>query len=89
MKTLLAATLAILALLALSTVLVSAAGSVALATPGCHNATGSCTKTHFVCANEELVAHSAAATASRTAPTALTSTCATPRTSTTASRSPT
>ena len=58
MKTLLAATLAILALLVLNTVMVSAAGSVALATPGCHNATGSCTKTHFVCANEELIAHS-------------------------------
>jgi len=60
MRTLLAATLAILALLVLSTVMVSADGSVAIAAavPSCHNATGSCTKTHFVCANEELIAHS-------------------------------
>ena len=32
-----------------------------IATPSsttCHNATGSCTKTHFVCANEEVIPHS-------------------------------
>jgi len=28
-----------------------------LVSASCHNATGSCTKTHFVCANEESVAH--------------------------------
>jgi hypothetical protein len=29
-----------------------------MAAASCHNATGSCTKSHFVCANEEAVAHS-------------------------------
>lgn len=28
-----------------------------LASAACHNATGSCTKTHFACANDELIPH--------------------------------
>jgi hypothetical protein len=39
---------------AVAAVLVAAS---ALVSAACHNATGSCTKQHFVCANEELVAH--------------------------------
>ena len=37
---------------------VTSSSEVSASSFTCHNATGSCTKTHFVCANEEVIPHS-------------------------------
>jgi hypothetical protein len=60
MKVLISSVFALLALILINTVVVSADSSVAVVAkkPSCHNATGSCTETHFVCANEEMIPHS-------------------------------
>src|SRR3989338_5220900 len=60
MKVLVASVFALLAVLLLNTVMVSASAELAVAkkASSCHNATGSCSETLFVCANEEMIPHS-------------------------------